>query len=103
MKGTLALWTGLLTAPIVWFFSLEAKFVLAPWVCTFGWKWAAYAVSLIALAIIAAGGRIAWLQWQQVEGERPRAMALGGVFLSAGFLIVLLAQTIPELVLAGCE
>lgn len=103
MNRNLALWTGLLAGPIVWFFSLEAKFALAPWVCAFGWKPAAYAVSLAAFAITAGAGVIAWRQWQHVEGERAQAMALGGVMLSAGFLVVLVAQALPELILAGCE
>ncbi|MDQ6679315.1 MAG: hypothetical protein M3Z09_18690 [Acidobacteriota bacterium] len=103
MKRTPALWTGLLAGPVVWLLSLEANFALAPWVCAFHWKAAAYVVSLAAFAITAAAGLIAWRQWRQVEGQRPRAMALGGVMLSAGFLVALLAQSIPQFMMAGCE
>jgi hypothetical protein len=113
MNRTLALWTGLLTGPIVWFISLEAKFALAPWVCAFHWKPAVYMVSLVAFLVTAAAGLLSWNQWRQLSAEhsetgdsvlaRPRIMALGGVMLSAGFFVVLAAQSLPELLLAGCE
>jgi len=35
--------------------------------------------------------------------ERVRSMALAGVVLSAGFLLVVIAQTYPDFVLTGCQ
>lgn len=99
----LALWMGLLTGPIIWFCSLEAKFALAPWVCSLHWKPAVYLVSLAAFVTTAGAGFIAWRQWLEADGERPRKMACAGVLLSAGFIVVLLAQSIPELMMTGCE
>lgn len=101
---TSILWAGLLTGPVIWFIGLEAKFALAPWVCAYGWRTAVFAVSFASLAITAAAGALSWMQWRQLPaGTRPRAMALGGMALSAGVVLVLLAQSLPEWILRGCE
>ena len=107
------LWTGLLTGPIIWFISLDANFALSRWVCTSRWKPAAWLVSLLALAVTAGAGLLSWSQWKQLGKQhaeaadhqlaRPQAMAMGGALLSAGFLIVLAAQMLPELLMSGCE
>ncbi len=112
MKQTLALWSGVLTGPIVWFLSLEAKFALSPWVCAWQWKPAVYVVSLLAFVLIAVAGFISWFEWRHLSAHgpdetvrmgAPQALALGGMLLNAGFFIVLIAQSLPELLMNGCE
>ena len=111
MKRDFALWAGILTGPVVWLLSLEAKFAIAPWVCAWHWKPAIYVVSLAAFAIVAFAGWVAWSQWRELSDGpanhmqlgAPQAMAFGGMLLSAGFLIVLIAQALPELLMSGCE
>lgn len=113
MKRDLALWTGVLAGPVNWAMIFTAKFFLAPWICAFHWKPAAYVLSVLALALTAGAGLLAWSQWQQVGREYPgqgggavarsRAMAFGGVVLSSMFFLVLIAITLPELLLEGCE
>lgn len=111
MNRDLSLWTGLLTGPIVWLANLQIQFVLAPWICALHWKPAAMAVTLTAVLAIIAGGLHSWNQWRQLAQEtgaarndaRPPVMALAGVVLNAGFLLVVLAQAIPQFMLAGCE
>ena len=41
MKRDVALWTGVLTPPIVWSIFFVAKWFLSYWICAFGWKPAA--------------------------------------------------------------
>jgi hypothetical protein len=113
MKRDLALWAGLLAGPIVWLFSFEAKYALAPWACTFQAKIGLYLVSLAALVLCAASGVLAWRQWTELGREWPgggggalprsRIMAIGGVLMSAMFFLVVLAQAIPEVLLQACE
>ncbi len=109
----LLLWTGVLAGPVIWFASLLAGFALAPWACTFGWKPAMYAVSAAALALAAAAGLLAHRQWHQLgradAGEAggilpsARALAAGGMALSALFFLTILAQAITEFILGACE
>ncbi|MBV9156258.1 MAG: hypothetical protein JO097_08335 [Acidobacteriaceae bacterium] len=113
MSRNFALWTGILAGPIVWLLSFEAIFALAPWACVFQAKLALYLVSLVALALAAGSGLLAWREWSALGKELPgdgegalprsRVMAIGGVLLSAMFFLVILAQAIPELLLGACE
>ncbi|MBV9267590.1 MAG: hypothetical protein JO061_15590 [Acidobacteriaceae bacterium] len=113
MNRNLALWIVVLTGPIVWLCSFEAIFALAPWACTFQSKLALYLVSLAAVIFCCASGVYSWRllkefgqEWD-MEGAgavpRGRAMAVAGLVLSAGFLIVVIAQAIPEIMLGACE
>jgi hypothetical protein len=113
MTRNLALWTGILAGPIVWLVSFEATFALVPWACLFQAKLALYIVRILALALAAGSGLLAWRQWNELGREQPgegagalprsRIMALGGVLLSSLFFIVILAQAIPEVILRPCE
>lgn len=110
MSRDAALGIGILAGPILWLTNLEAQFALAPWICARNWRLVPFAIATTAAAMIAVSGLISWRQWRQAKGgetptkeSRSRAMAMAGVFLSAGFLIVLLAQSIPQLMMSGCE
>jgi hypothetical protein len=112
MTRDFALWTGILASPIVWLVSFEASFALVPWACLFQAKLALYIVRILALALTAGSGVLAWRQWNDLGRELPgdgdgalprsRIMALGGVLLSSLFFLVIVAQGIPELVLQSC-
>ena len=113
MKRDLALWTGVLTGPVVWSIFFVAKWFLAYWICAFHWKAAAWMLSILPLIPTAAAGLMAWSQFRELGSETPgqtggtlgrsRALALAGVALNIGFFLVLIAQTLPEIILAGCE
>ena len=108
-----ALWIGILAGPIVWLCSFEANFALAPWACEFNTKIAVYIVTIVALMLAAGSGLLAWREWTALGRMWPaeaggalgrgRIMAIGGVLLSGMFFLVILAQSIPELVLGACE
>ncbi len=106
------LWIAVLVGPVIWFAHQLANFALAPWACVLGWKPALYVISVVCLAIAAASGLLAHSQWQQLgrasAGEaggsvpRARALAAGGMALSAMFFLVILAQGIAEAILGAC-
>ncbi len=108
-----ALWISVLAGPIVWLCSFEALFALAPWACVFQAKLALYLVTVAALVLCAGSGTVAWHAWQALGkqppsgagGALPRSgfMAIGGMILSAGCFLIVLAQAIPEVVLGACE
>src|SRR4051812_19338848 len=113
MKRDLVLWLAVLAGPIVWMVSFGANFALVPWACTLKWKPALYAVSALAFAITAGSGYVSWNEWHRLGRELPgeaggaiprsRALASGGVALSAMFALVIAAQTIVEVMLGACE
>ncbi|MBZ5583291.1 MAG: hypothetical protein LAQ30_14005 [Acidobacteriia bacterium] len=113
MRRDAALWAAILAGPLVWFISMQANFALAPWACALQWTPALFGVSFVSLAITAGSGLLAWSEWQKLGRELPgesggavargRAMALGGMILSAASFLVILAQTIPHVILGACE
>ena len=113
MKRDLALWISILAGPLLWLMSFEALFALAPWACTFQDKLALYMVSLAAFLLSGASALLGWRQWTALgrewagEGAGPvargRIMAIGGIVLSSGSCLIIIAQAIPELILRSCD
>jgi len=109
MSRDVRLWASILAAPSAWFISLSANFALAPLACVSSGRVWLQVVSAVSLLIAAASGFVAYSAWREygpAEGapaERIRNMALAGLVLSAGFSLVILAQWIPNILLAGCE
>lgn len=113
---TAILWAGILTGPIVWLLMLEANYVLTYVACETGHEWFLHATVLAAVCIVAVAGSLAWLHGppddpelhtppvtRQTAEQRARWMAMYGVASSAWFVIVILANEIPILVLRACE
>lgn len=113
MGRYLALWTGVLTGPIVWFFGMEANFAISPLACGYSAKPALYLVSLVCLILTASAGWLSWWQWQKLGRAAPgelggdsgssRALAMAGVLLSCMFCLTIVAQSIPNIMFSGCE
>jgi predicted lysophospholipase L1 biosynthesis ABC-type transport system permease subunit len=99
--------TVALASPLIWFANHVAQFALAPLACVWHSNVVLWSVAAAALLVDAGCGVVAWSAWQKRAGEdtapMPPWLALSGVILSAGFFVVIAAQTIPILMLAGCE
>jgi hypothetical protein len=115
-RRTLALWTGLLAGPVLWFTVLEANYVLSYVACESRHKWFLHAANLAAIAAVAAAGLLSWRSGPAEDSEQPtppitrqtsenraRWMSIAGVTLSLWFILVILAMEIPILVLRTCE
>ena len=89
---------GLILAPIAWFASLEANFALARLACSGHGKGVLLLVSAVALCLAVIGGLMAWSQRNYYA-----RLAVPGAAMSALFTIVIVAQSIPNLILGGCE
>jgi hypothetical protein len=110
------LWAGILTGPLVWFTLLEVNYVLTYVACDTGEKWFMHLAVLIALVLVGASGYFSWVYGppddpelntppvtRETAEQRARWMALYAVASSAWFIIVILANEIPILVLPACE
>ena len=113
MNRNVALWIGFLGGPIIWLCSFEARFALAPWACTFQNKWALHAVAIAGLILCLVCAYISFTQWRST-GEKPPTEAAGvvprsnftailGIVVSCGCGMIVIAQTIPEVVLGACQ
>jgi len=111
--GNLALWTGVLTGPIVLLLLLETNYVLMQWSCAKGHQWVMHLMDVIAIAVTAFSLVLSWRNWVQSgrewpvdDGgsvERARFLSALGVLMSAGFIMALIAQWIPVMLLGPCQ
>lgn len=114
MKRNVMLWTAFFAGPLIWLLSFGARWSLSGWVCAFQhWKPALFVIALVSVAIVAGSGMVAWTEWQRVGRELPgetggaipgsRFLALSGLVLCVFSIVLIVAQTIPEVVLGVCE
>jgi hypothetical protein len=107
------LWISLLASPVFWLFSFQAKFSWGPLACASQTKVVLFLFSLIAFLLSAAAGFLARRQWKELGNQQPgessgplarsRFMALGGMVFSISFCMVIVAQSIPDLILGACQ
>jgi hypothetical protein len=105
----LALW-GFLAGPVAWAFDLTASYGLEPRVHATGSKLSIHVVTLLALALLLSGAWAALRILRRPSGgpaapratlERTRFLALGGLAGAAFFLVVILAEAVPKLLLGA--
>ena len=107
------LWLALFAGPVLWLFSFLAKFAWVPKACTSETNLMLLLFAFIALVLTGTAGILAWRQWselgKQEAGEggdsltRSRFMAVGAIVFSIAFSGVIVAQTIPDLILRVCQ
>jgi hypothetical protein len=109
----LILWLSVFAGPVFWLCSFQAKFSWNTWTCVEQTKSPLLWFGLIAFVLTAGAGLLAWRQWRilgaQAQGEeddplaRSRFMAVAAMTFSIGFCMVILAQTIPDLIFNPCQ
>jgi hypothetical protein len=107
------LWVGLLLAPIAFLINLEVAYALVPTACSSRNELPVHLTHVACLLLTLYGLLTAWRSWQLTgaiwPGEagdplaRSRFMAGTGMLVSAMFLLVIMAQWIPTLVLDPCQ
>lgn len=109
--AALILWASWLLGPVAWALHENVSYLLAPQICGTGRMWLLHLASLLALAMAAAGGAIAWRSWMLADtqevgarpaGERIRFMALVGLLFSGLSAFGILVESIPNFILDPC-
>lgn len=119
-------WLGVGTGVIAWALHLFILYVLVDQVCRNGWlaftaagmtglQFTSLVLTVIAIALTAAGGWLSWRGWRRVRAvraaaapqsdtlSRTRFMTAAGMILSIGFIAVMLLTFIPSFVVAPCR
>lgn len=106
------LWAGVLAGPVAWLVHLQTVYVLAVWACGGRGRAALHLVTLLCLAVTAAGIASAWRRWRSVgewpsdwgHGRESRVRMLSVLGLLAGtlFALALVAQWFAVLLLDPC-
>lgn len=111
--GLLSLWAGLMAGPVAWVLHELVGFALVPWACGTDRAYVLHVVTASALALAIVGGLVAFHKWRETgEGwpedapgavARARFMAVGGMLLSAMFVLVIVAQESASWFLGPCQ
>jgi hypothetical protein len=112
------LWCGGLAGPIVWLTLLEANYVLSYVACERRQTWFLHLGTATAVALVALAGYLAWraghapLRLEESPGTadgmgtsaaRAQWMALFAAVNSIWFIIVIIAMSVPVVVLGTCQ
>src|SRR5262245_51465031 len=103
------LWFGILAGPLAFLLNLQLSYMLVHPICVMAHRIILHLVPAGALLLTASGGVSAWRNWQrtgpaessQTEGvlSRSRFMAGVGLLTSGLFLVVIVAQWLPNFIL----
>jgi hypothetical protein len=109
----LALWPGILAAPLAWAIDLTASYALAKWNCLTGRSEVLHGIMMVSLATVAGGAIVSSIALRRTAGdvltdggrprERARFMTVLGLAISALIALQIVATAIPEWVLDACE
>jgi len=112
-SGLLALWAGVLVAPLAFLSNLQVNYTLAQKLCPGGHTSVLHLMTIIFLLIAAAGGLVAWRNRgraghhlpDESEDTRARDRFLGsiGVMISALSFLIIVAQWIPQFIFNPCQ
>ena len=103
MSRSAILWSYIAAAPAWWFLAMEANFAIARRFCSGAPPWVPILISITALVGTATLGWNASRQIRSEAGEAPNALAAGAAFINACSAVLIAAQAIPTLMLAGCH
>ena len=109
MKQALSLWLLVFAGPLAWFLDLEANFAFSTQICAGAWSAAPAVISVLAVLCTAAAGMLLRLRFREMRATQPPApqvyqiTAIGGMLLSTAFVIVIVAESIPVIMLRNCR
>ncbi len=107
--------TGVLVPPIATLAGMQVAYGIVDTACRHGSQdlTGVHIVRLVTLLVVLGAGVVAWREWRSVGVEHPgdggsvaartRFTAWVGVFASAVFSLVVIAQWLATLILAPCQ
>jgi hypothetical protein len=109
-KRLAALWAGILVAPAAFAANLQLSYLLVHPACLKNDMTPLHVVQILCLVAALGGGLIAWQALRRERageaggrGDRSRFLAGLGVWTSALFALVIVAQAVPSFVLHQCQ
>jgi hypothetical protein len=96
---------AVLAGPLVFLLGFSVAYVLLPWACAAHQLLVLHGVTLVTLLLVLGSGLLAWNDWRALPkeaGSRSRFMAVLGMSASGLFILVILAQWIPQFMLHPC-
>jgi hypothetical protein len=111
--GLMLLIAGFLLPPLAGFVDLQISYTAVKWACENDGRTVLLLLPLGSLAVIAAGGGMAWSCWTKLRDggreaggrmvDRSYFLALAGLAMSALFGLLVLTTMAPRYFLSPCE
>ena len=112
-RELLAIWTGVVGAPLVFLAHLQIAYMLVPVDCRLETRLFAHSAAVVAIVLAAAAGLLGVRTWRN-RGEqwpdtsasivsRDRFLGAVGTMLAALILVALVAQWIPVFFIGPCR
>jgi hypothetical protein len=111
--GLLALWAGVLVAPMAFLSNMQVNYTLTQKLCPGGRTAVLHLMTIIFLLIAAGGSLLAWRNWGRAgrvwpdESEdkavRNRLLSIIGLLISALSFLIIVAQWIPQFIFNPCQ
>ena len=109
MKQGLILWILAFAGPAAWFVDLEANLAFSAQACSGAWTAAPAAVSILALVVSGMAATMLWSRFRAMRQTQPptsqvyKIVAIAGALLSGAFVVVIIAESIPVMLLRNCQ
>ena len=111
--GLAKLMTGLLLPPFAWLLEMQVSYATVKWACAADARWVLLALPLGSIALVTLAAWMSWSCWTMLRGnaglegarmeDRSYFLALGGLAMSAVFLLLILTSYAPRYFLSPCE
>lgn len=93
-----------LGAPVLWLVMLETGYLVSHWSCGTGIGWPSHlVVGVAAIVLVAALWAMPRANASGHDTSAARLLAAMAFWLTAGFLLVVLASSIPAFILHPCD
>ena len=112
-QGIVWLWFGMLAPPLAFLLNLQLSYMLVWQACVMGQHLLLHLVPVGTLLLAVGGGVSAWYNWRrtgctestEAAGVLPRShfMAATGLLASGLFILVIVAQWLPNVLLHPCQ
>ena len=112
-QGIVWLWFSILAPPLAFLLNLQLSYVLVSQACVTGRHLLLHLVPVGTLLLAVSGGVSAWYNWRrtghagstEAAGVLPRSrfMAATGLLTSGLFILVIVAQWLPNFLLHPCQ
>jgi uncharacterized membrane protein YhaH (DUF805 family) len=107
------LWIPVLAGPVAWALTQQVSFMLAPTACWSRSHFLLFMPPLCTLLLLAAAAAFAHNRWKRepagstekggLRASRSRFMAQFGFWSCVGFAVVIVANTVPNVILKVCD
>lgn len=96
-------WIGVLLPPIGWASDFLIRYFVIRFANIHDRRWPMALATVAGLALLGAGAALSWRAHREAGREAPATLARWGLGLAAFFLLLILAQAFPTLVLGPRE